>query len=96
VLIVWGALLVYWAATANLCDQTYGCPHGHLGMWWRIMLAASGALLGLSGLTRLMNNRPSRNGESAVKVARALLIVSAAAFVVWIDLHHQVTNQTGP
>jgi hypothetical protein len=95
-LVAWGSYCLYGSIAANLCDESYGCPHGHLGMWWRIMLATSGILLALSGVIRLVNMRESAHRKTLVKAARALLIVSVAAFVVWIDLHYQVTNQTGP
>jgi hypothetical protein len=55
-----------------------------------------GTLLALSSLVRLVNKRESMHRPLLLKVARALLAVSVAAFVVWVDLHYQVTNQTGP
>jgi hypothetical protein len=87
---------MYSAIASELCGD-HGCPQGHLGMWWRIMLAGSGALLTSSGVFGLVNaSRRAPHHELAGRVARGLFILSVVVFVVWLDLHYQVTNQTGP
>jgi hypothetical protein len=93
-LIAWGAVLLYWAATADLCTEDFGCPGGHLGMWWRITLVVSSVLFGASGVAGLVAVRSSEHETAAHQTARFLLLAAGVAFLVWVDLHFQVTNQT--